>query len=354
MWLNHDQIQKDLEQIAAAEFIPWEKLREKTVLVTGATGLIGFAVVTGLLYVSKEKGLDTKVLALVRDLERAQARFSGWTGQGNLSFLAGSVEKLPPLEDSVDYVIHGASRTASRDFVAQAVETIHTAVIGTDNLLKLAQEKRVTGFLYLSSMEVYGHPHKGRKVKESDVGSFDPLDLRNSYPISKQLCENLCCAYANEYGVPATIIRLTQTFGAGVNYNDSRVFAEFGRCVMEKKDIVLKTNGETERSYLYISDAVTAILAVLLKGTPGHAYNAADEGTYCSIAEMARQVAKMGGIEVRFELQDEKKLGYPATIYMDLDTSALKALGWIPGGGIVIAEMYKKMIENWRSRSEIK
>ena len=303
MWLDYDQIQKDLEQIATSEFIPWKKLRQKRVLVTGATGLIGYATVTGLLYTSRKRGLNTKVLALVRDLERAQNRFSEWIGQDDLSFLVGSVESLPAVEGNIDYIIHGASQTTSKAFVTLAVETIHTSVMGTDNLLKLAQEKHCRGFLYMSSMEVYGHPQKGHKVKESDAGAFDPLDLRNSYPIGKQLCENLCCAYSKEYGVPAKIIRLTQTFGAGVNYDDTRVFAEFGRCIKEKRDIVLKTKGETERSYLYIADAVTAVLTVLMKGEAGQAYNAADEGTYCSIAEMAQQVAEMGGIKVRFDLQ---------------------------------------------------
>ena len=332
MWLDRDQIQKDLEQIATSEFIPWERLREKRVLVTGATGLIGYATVTGLLYTSRKRGLNTKILALVRDMERAKDRFSQWIGKDDLSFLAGCVEDMPSVDGDVDYIIHGASQTTSKAFVTQAVETIHTAVIGTDNLLKTAQEKRSSGFLYLSSMEVYGHPLKGHKVKESDAGAFDPLDLRNSYPIGKQLCENLCCAYLKEYGVPAKIIRLTQTFGAGVNYDDTRVFAEFGRCVKEKRDIVLKTKGETERSYLYIADAVTAVLTVLLKGEAGQAYNAADERTYCSIAEMARQVAVLGGIKVRFDLQDEKKLGFPSVIYMNLDTALLRNLGWLPGG----------------------
>lgn len=344
MWLDQDQIQKDLEQIAMSEFIPWEKLKDKRVLVTGATGLIGFATVTGLLYASRKRGLNTKVLALVRNMERAKDRFSQWTGKDDLSFIAGYVEDVTSVDGDVDYIIHGASQTTSKAFVMQAVETIHTAVVGTDNLLRIAKDKHCKGFLYISSMEIYGHPQKGHKVKESDAGAFDPRDLRNSYPIGKLLCENLCCAYSKEYGVPAIIIRLTQTFGAGVNYDDTRVFAEFGRCVKEKRDIVLKTKGETERSYLYIADAVTAVLAVLLKGEAGQAYNAADERTYCSIAEMAQQVAKMGGINVRFDLQDEKELGFPSVIYMDLDTTYLKSLGWIPGGGITLIEMFIRMI----------
>ena len=207
-----------------------------------------------------------------------------------------------------------------------------TALKGTENILELAKAKKVSGMVYLSSMEVYGHPEKGHKVTEDEIGALSPLDIRNSYPISKIQCESLCFAYAKEYGVPAMSIRLTQTFGPGVNYNDGRVFAEFARCVIEKRDIVLKTKGETERSYLYTADAATAILTVLLKGEPGQAYNAANEDTYCSIAQMAEMVAKQGGVKVRYDIQDEVGNGYPKALYMDLDTEKLKALGWLGGG----------------------
>ncbi len=333
MWPNNTDYSKDMEQICRSDYIPWEKLKGKCVFVTGATGLIGFTLTNALLYADRERGLGLKVLALVRDLCRARERFNQ-AGQekGALRFVEGDIEHLPELPCRPDYIVHGASQTASRAFVRQPVETIHTAVRGTANILELAREKGVSGLVYLSSMEVYGYPKKGHKVTEDEIGALSPLDVRNSYPLSKQLCESMCAAYASEYGVPAMILRLTQTFGPGVNYNDGRIFAEFGRCVLEKRDIVLHTKGETERSYLYTSDAASAILTVLLKGRPGQAYNAADESTYCSIAEMAEKVAGKGGIRVRYELQDEKAAGYPKTLYMDLDTSMLKGLGWRVGG----------------------
>lgn len=329
MQIENDVFYHDLEQVCKADFIPWEQLCGKTIFITGATGLIGYTLVNALVYASRKRQLGLTVLALVRDEIRARQRFANILGdENNLCFIVGCIEDLPDIEESVNYIVHGASQTSSRAFVQQPVETIRTALRGTENVLELAREKNVAGFVYLSSMEVYGYPQRGHKVTEDEIGALSPLDLRNSYPISKQQCESLCCAYAGEYGVPATILRLTQTFGPGINYNDTRIFAEFGRCVIEKRDIVLKTKGETERSYLYTADAATAILTVMLKGRPGQAYNAADESTYCSIAEMAQMVAQKGGIQVRFELQDEKQLGYPKALYIDLDTTRLKELGW--------------------------
>lgn len=329
MWSENPVFFKDLECIAGSEYIPWDTLREKTVLVTGATGLIGYTLVSGLLYANRRMNLDLRVLALVRDESRAKNRFKmQLEGANDLRLVHGTVEDLPRIDEPVDYIVHGAGQTASSAIVRQPAETIRTALIGTMNLLELSRIKQSKGFAYLSSMEVYGHPAKGRKVTEDEIGALSPLDIRNSYPVSKQQCESLCCAYASEYGVPAVIIRLTQTFGLGVNRGDARIFAEFGRCAAEKRDIVLKTKGETERSYLYTADAATAILTVLLKGEPGTAYNAADETTYCSIAEMARLVAGLAGVRVRFEPQDERKNGFPSPQYVNLDTARLRALGW--------------------------
>ena len=323
-------IREDIGVVAAAEFIPWEKLQGTTILVTGATGLVGTSFIKSLDYVDIVKKLNIKVLALVRNEAKAIERFADIIPHGMIHFIVGTVENLPAVEENVDFILHAASQTASKEFVQHAVETIETSVLGTFNLLKLAKEKQCKGFVYLSSMEVYGYPKRGHKVSENEIGSMTPLDLRNSYPISKVMSEAMCCAYAREYYVPAMICRLTQTFGPGVHYNDNRIFAYFGRCVKEKKNIVLKTKGETERCYLYTTDAVTAILTIMLKGEPGQAYNAADESTYCSIAEMAERVALDGGIQVEYDIQPEAANGFPQALYMNLDTRALQKLGWKP------------------------
>lgn len=224
----------------------------------------------------------------------------------------------------VDYIIHGASQTASKEFVDHAVETINTAVMGTRNMLELAREKQVEGFVYLSSMEVYGYPKKGHKVTELEIGTFSPLQLRDSYPICKLMCENMCAAYASEYHVAAKICRLTQTLASEAPDTDKRLFAYFDKCVRNKENIVLKTSGKTERSYLHSLDAATAILTILLSGENGAVYNAADEETYCSVAKMAN------GIAVEYDIQPASENGFPDTLYMNLDTSKLKKLGWKP------------------------
>ena len=125
---------------------------------------------------------------------------------------------------------------------------------------------------------------------------------------------------------------MTQTFGAGVAYNDTRVFAEFARCVIEKRDIVLKTKGETRRNYVSVNDAAEAIFTILLDGGVGEAYNVANSETYCSIYEMADMVAKEFGnnfTRVKIcEVADVGKFGYAPTLKMNLDCTKLNNLGW--------------------------
>lgn len=351
---NATILYKDLRDLDKIEFISWEELKNKTILITGAAGLIGFGLISALNYINSKYELNITVLALVRDVARAKERFQDIFNCGILKLIHGSVEDLPIIEQPLDYIIHGASQTASKEFVNHAVETIQTSIIGTKNLLELAKAKKVASFVYLSSMEVYGYPEQGHKVVENEIGAFCPLNLRNSYPISKIAAEAMCCAYSKEYDVPAKIVRLTQTFGPGVNYNDSRVFAYFARCAKEKKNIVLKTKGETERSYLYIMDAVTAILAIMLNGDAGRAYNAADENTYCSIVKMAQKVALDAGIQVEFDIQDNLLNGFAETLFMDLDTSSLKELGWMPmEGGKTLSEMYKRLIASYEDKNMV-
>ena len=345
MWTEDSIFQESLDDAVAVDFIPWNDLKEKVIFITGGTGLIGSTLIRVIIRANHRYELNLKVIALVRNIEKAKEKFKSEDYSEKLIFCVGSVENLPEINEDVDYIIHGASQTSSKEFINHAVETIQTAVVGTQNLLELAVRKQVKAFVYLSSMEIYGYPERGHKVTEKEAGALSPLDIRNSYPISKQMCEAMCCAYASEYSIPVKIARLTQTFGPGVNYDDTRIFAYFARCVVEKKDIVLKTKGETERCYLYTSDAVTAILTIMLKGKSGQAYNCADENTYCSIAEMAEKVATDGGISVKYEIENEAKNGFPKTLYMYLDTTQLCNIGWKPiGGGIEIGEMFVRLI----------
>lgn len=333
---------EDCEKIGNLPFIDWELFRDASFLVTGSTGLIGSNVVNALALNSQAKNLNICLLLPVRNPFRAQELFA-WTDARIVPYELGT--ELP-IDEPADYIIHLASPTDSRFFKEKPVDTLLSNFDGVRALLDWAREHPVRKLVSLSTMEVYGFPEKGHKVKENEPGAFETMNARSSYPIAKIACEALCHAYFSQYGVPAVILRATQTFGPGVKYQDGRVFAEFMRCAVERNNIVLKSRGLTERSYLYTADAVSAILTVLQRGAPGEAYTAANPDTYCSIADMARMVADRiagGSIQVVFDLaEDLSKLGYADTLYMDLDVQKLKSLGWYPT--VSLQEMFDRMI----------
>ena len=335
---------EDLEMINLSHYIDWSKLQNKTVLITGGTGLIGSTVIKALLYVNEVRKLNVCVLALVRSAEKAKRLFGNETDA--LRFIVGSVEELPTIVEPIDYIIHGASPTASLFFVNHPVETIQIATMGTMCLLMLAHTKKVGGFVYLSSMEVYGAPKEDTLIPESQGCTLDSMSVRSCYPIAKRLCETLCASYVQEYGVPAKVVRLAQTFGPGVERDDKRVFAEFARNVMNKTNIVLQTAGTSKREYLYTADAVTAILTVLLHGKTGEAYNAGNPETYCSIREMAQLVAEqIAGKMINVHVAEDTESGehkFPPAHHLHLDVSKLKNIGWQPTRGL--KEMYLRMI----------
>ena len=347
MWTENAVFREDLESLSTMNSIPWEAFAGKRVLITGATGLIGYTLTSALLYYSKTRNAYIQVMALVRDTERAREKFRRQLAEHcELELIQGTVEDLPRIEGGIDYIIHGASPTASAYFVGKPVETILTAVLGTRNMLELAREKGVAGFVYLSSMEVYGEVTDRALRKEENLGSIDLFSLRSSYPESKRLAENLCCAYAGEYGVPVTTARLVQTFGPGVEWDDGRIFAYAARCALLGEDIRLKTSGAKENMYLYTADAASAILLLLTKGERGSAYNVGNPETYCSVKEMVSIAAAElgnGTVSVLTNTEPEAEASglYRPEGCLKLDVGKLERLGWRAGTNL--PEMFCRM-----------
>ena len=343
-------LRKDLEEIAASEEIPWEIFRGKTVLITGATGLIGGQLAQALVLAGEIRGLGLKVLAVVRNEKKAQAALGPCRTHG-LEFVFGDIRNPLKISEPVDYIFHAAGVTTSKDFVEHPVETILTTLKGTENMLNLAREKQVRSMVYLSSMEAYGVVDPEHYiVRETDYGYIDPLQVRSSYSESKRMAEGLCGAYAHEYKVPVKTARLAQTFGAGIPENENRVFAQFARSILTHQDIVLHTDGSKAHCYCYTADAVKGLLTVLLKGTDGEAYNLSNEATFCTIREMAEMlVAKYpeSGSHLIFDIpEDANQYGYAPTSRMLINSEKARALGWTPQVGL--DEMFVRLMGTMR------
>lgn len=339
--MNKQILQEDVQQFAE-HFELWEQLRGKTFLITGVTGLIGSVMVKCLLELNRQKDLGIKVTAVVRSLEKAQKVFAEEASQIKFYQLGLTEIGVSSICEHVDYVVHLASPTASKFFVEHPVETLRTATEGTTAMLEYSKEAKVKAVVYASSLETYGSNHTDEWLNEDFQGYVNPVEVRSSYNIGKRTCECLCHAYAEEYGVNVTIARMTQTFGAGVEYNDGRVFAQFARKAIEGQNIELHTTGATSRMYCYTTDAVSAMLYLLLFGENGEAYNIANKDSYISIRDMAYLVRDSFNPNIEVTIVAKDNQGYAPETKLRLNTEKLEKLGWKPKYGL--KEMFERLI----------
>ena len=253
------------------------------------------------------------------------------------------------LDFDIDYIVHGAAITVSKEMVEHCVETLDVAYSGTKKILEIAKDKNVKSVVYLSSMEAFGTPDsKLSEVTEKDLGYIDILSPRSSYSEGKRICETLCACYSSEYNVPVKIIRLAQTLGAGIDYNDTRVTAMFARSVVENKDIILKTKGNSKRQVIYTTDAVSAILAVLLRGASGQSYTACNHETFVSIKDTASLICeKIAENKIKLLFDIQKKNNFAPEVIMNLSSAKLESLGWKATVGL--EEAYRRMIRSFEN-----
>ena len=346
--------QEDLEFIASSN-LNWKKLEGKSILITGSTGLVGSLLIKSLLAVNRIHNSNIKIIALVRSMEKAHQIFGDLLHRSELILYLGDVTQPIEYDGDVDYIIHAASQTASKQFVTYPVETIDVSFMGTKNILELARQKNSVSVVYVSSMEAYGNPtHNKERTAESDLGYIDNLNIRSCYPEGKRFCECLCACYSSEYNVPVKIARLAQTFGAGVSYEESRVFAQFAKAAMSGDDIVLHTKGQSYGNYCYTADAVKGLLAIMLNGKNAQAYNVVSEATTMKIAEMAQLVANEiadNKIDVIFDIpEDSLTYGYAPDVALRLDGKKLRNLGWEPTIAPDLITMYRRMMDSFISQ----
>ena len=316
--------QEDIQEFVRT-FALADELANASFLITGATGLIGASLIRCL--VALDKGI--RIIAPVRNKEKAATMFGDVLDR--VEWMECDLASCDyDHVGEADYVIHCAAPTSSKFFVDCPVETIRVIYEVTASLLSYACRQNIKGFVYLSSLEVYGSGLPDTKITEDMQGYWDVMSVRSSYPVAKRAVENLCCAYAAEYGVPVKVARLTQTTGAGIAKDDNRVIAQFAKLAAKGEDIVLHTTGESARPYCYTTDCVSALLYILLKGKKGEAYNVANDSTYISARGMAEFLRDNfnPAIDVRVELNDN--MGYAPVSKLDLSTEKLRTLGWQP------------------------
>lgn len=305
------------------------KLFGKSIMITGATGMICSAVTELLFGLNKESNANIRIILAGRNQERMQQRFYCFKEGQDYSFLEYDATKEVGISLSPDYIIHGASPADPASFINHPVETMFANLIGLKSLLDVAKSNSKTRLLYISSSEVYGKKEENRPYHETDYGYVDILNPRACYPSSKRTAETMCAAYHEEYGVDFVVVRPGHIYGPSITDSDSRASAQFTRKAKAGENIVLKSAGTQLRSYTYTLDCASAILTVLVKGECGEAYNISNPHSIVTIRELAECMAKTAGVKVVYEQASDQELkSYNMMDNSSLESAKLENLGW--------------------------
>ena len=306
-----------------------QKLQGTSVLIAGATGLIGSFLTDMLLAYNINHNGRVQIYAVGRSQNRLEKRFEG-VFSDYLHLVEHDV--MDSLESGchVDYVVNAASNAYPASFNLDPVGTILGNILGTKNLLDYGRANGMRRFLYVSSGEVYGQCEQmSEAYSESFSGYVDSMSTRSCYPNGKRAAETLCVAYAKQYGLDIVVGRPCHTYGPNVTDADNRANVQFMNDVLRGEDIVLKSAGLQERSYCYVADCVTALLTILINGENMEAYNVSNSESIVTIAGFANEVAEQAGRKVKYVEPDAVSIAERTPISRQvLDSNKLLQLGW--------------------------
>ncbi len=343
MKLTEIELQEIHKYVGLYDFSPF--IRNKTFLITGAKGIVGSGVIKLILYENTIHNTQAKIIASTRNPNNVPSYIEA---EDNIAFCEFGNEAVVCGEQKIDYIIHAAAPTSNKVFKEEPVESLNTILDGVQNMLGIAKSQNAR-MIFLSSEEAYGAPILKEAITEDFVGAVDSLNIRSCYPLGKKVSELLCRCYYEEYGVNVSIIRPTVILGLWQPYDSVKVEAEILRCVMESKNLFMKSDGTTKKSVIYSLDALTAIFTVLFCGGAGETYNATNPDTFCSVKERAyRAFAEFNPkLSIDFAESDVSLAqGYLPTRSLLEDVTKISKLGWKPHADM--SYIYKVDIERFK------
>ena len=329
--LESEMYMEDVRYVAECS-LPWDKLQDKKLLITGACGMIGSFAIDVLMKKNQSSGLHCKIYALGRNSDAASVRFARYWDDPQFVFICHDVNF--PLEEKTqedfDYIIHLASCTHPMAYARYPVATIAANIFGTDYLLRYAAVHNAQRFIFASSNEIYGENRGDVEFfTETYCGYINSNTLRAGYPESKRCGEALCQAYLTEKEVDVVIPRFTRTYGPTMLASDTKAVSQFILKAIKREPIILKSEGNQYYSYTYVADAVSGLFTVMLCGRCGEAYNIADSKADIRLKDLAKMAAEISHTQVLFEIPDAiERAGYSTATKARLDGSKLKGLGW--------------------------
>ncbi len=336
-YLDNEIIRQDMEEIYSSH-IDWERLRNKSILISGANGMLASYLALFFIYLNETYHYDISLYLNIRNKNKAKARFNNYLSRKYIHLMTDDITCGISLKENINIIIHAASLASPQYYEKMPVETALPNIIGTYWLLEFARkQKNFEGFLFFSSGSIYGKPLSSDIITETTKGVLDHLDNGNAYSESKRCGEMLCHAYYSEYNVPSKSVRIFHTYSPSMDIdNDKRAFSEFIKNYINGEDIVLKSDGSSKRAFCYITDAIRALFYILFYGKNGDSYNMGNPNCFHSIYELASIISRIDSSKaINIVFADRRDDGYRLSpecdsVIIPLSIEKLNALGWSP------------------------
>ena len=287
------------------------------IVITGAAGFIGSHLSDRLLDLGHSLvGIDNLITGDLANIAHLGGR--------DFVFIRHNVTNYINVDGPVDRVYHWASPASPIDYLEWPIPTLKVGALGTHNALGLAKAKGAR-FILASTSEVYGDPLV-HPQKETYWGNVNPVGPRGVYDEAKRFAEAITMAYHRYHGLDAKIVRIFNTYGPRMRVHDGRAVPNFIAQALRNEDVTIFGSGKQTRSFCYISDLVTGIIALMESGVhePVNIGNPHE----MTIEDMARLIIKMTGATSRIVFKalptDDPQVRQP-----DI-TRARTLLGWEP------------------------
>lgn len=324
----NDIVQEDMKDIYEQKIL-FDKLKNKSVLITGATGMLATYIIYFLYYLNINKESNIKIYALARNKKKAEEIFNTLIDDKNFVIVNQDVTKEILIDEKIDYIFHFASSANPKSILEDPVGIIQANTLGTINVCQFAAKNNTLVF-FASTREIYGKIEGKEFVKESDMGICDCIEDRACYPESKRISETICKSYNLQYKMKYQICRIAHVYGPGMNIdNDGRIMSDIISDIVNNRNIILKSDGSAQRAFCYLSDAVRAIFLILLNGKENDVFNLSNEEEEISIKNLAKLGAQLfseKNIKVDYQISHNNL--YTNYKRSKLDNSKLYNLGW--------------------------
>jgi nucleoside-diphosphate-sugar epimerase len=313
-------------------------IKDNTILITGATGLIG----SNLAFTLLKK--NNRVIALSRNEKKIKSVFAEYLNDDIFDFIVADVGenfnynivRNNKWKSPIDVVFHAASSIDMNTITQFPVNIIKPNLYATERILEgLVAQRNETGInaraVVFSSGTVYGNPCTDKDILLGEANTNFSISLNSPnapYVESKRMAEVLTNAYVTQYNVDAVIVRPSYVYGSSM-YMPGCAFTEFIENVIYGHDIVINNSGFSKRDNIFIDDVISALLIILNKANAGEAYNISsmgELGNYAAIDEIAEIICKINNnkTHIKYKIKQEHQRK-PGIIFCH---SKLKNLGW--------------------------